>query len=214
MADRDPIKNDQLSSNEDVNPDKGQPKKDEYELTEVQLAKAFEHPRFKELAIQAQELKKLKEKLAEEEEAKLKEKEEYKILAEQKDAENTALKKQIIESNKKQALITQAIAQGVRKEALEDVVHLVDLESVHVDENGNVSNAETIIKSLLTTKSYLLAESNKLNMGTPNTSGQNGNAQMWKWSDIQKKSHDHKWYEENKTEIDKAKREGRINYHE
>lgn len=185
------------------------------ELTEEQLAKAFEHPRFKELTQAAKELKALKEQKSKEEEAKLKEDQKYKELVEKKDAEIENLKRQGETQVKKQAIITQAIAQGVRKEALDDVVRLVDLSQIQLDDSGNPTNTADIVKTLLTSKKYLLAEPDKVNMGNDNTNDNNTvTGKIWKWSEIQNGSRNNKWYEENKEEIEKAKKEGRIKYNE
>jgi len=188
-------------------------KGDDGELTEAQLAKAFEHPRFKELIDKSHELEDIKKKQKEADEKKLKEKEEFKTLAEQKEQEVTDLKKKLDNQSKTQALMTQAIAQGVRKEALEDVIKLVDLESVSLDANGKVVNADSAIKTLLATKPYLLTDPTKVTIGTPTTGGDNNaGKQFWKWSEIQEKSRNHTWYEANKAEIEAAKSEGRIDY--
>jgi len=190
------------------------PKPASEELTPELMAKAFEHPRFKELTKAAKELKELQEKLKKDDDAKLKEKEEYKTLAEQKEAEVAELKKQIGNQNKKQAIITQAIAQGVRKEALDDVVKLVDLEQVLTDDTGAVTNASDVIKNLLVAKSYLLADPKQTNLGTPNIGGAVPTGKIWKFSEWQSQSRNHKYYEANKADFEQAKAEGRVNFSE
>lgn len=203
------------SAVDDKSTDKGQSKADvNSDLSAEQWELAFKHPRFKELTERAKELDKLRKEIEKQEETKLKEKEEFKTLADKYQAENEMLKKQIVNQAKKQALLSQAVALGVRKEALDDVIRLVDLESIQVDESGNVTNADSVLKQLVESKSYLLAEGQKKNIGTSNISDSGSKSQFWKWSDIEKKSKDHSWYMANKDEIEKAKTEGRINYTE
>ena len=203
------------STEDDKTTDKGQSKSDKVEeLTEAQWEVAFKHERFKDLTAKAKELAKLKADADKAEEEKLKEKEEFKGLADKYQAENESLKKQIINQSKRQAVISQAVVQGVRKEALDDVVRLVDLESVQVDAEDKVTNADIVVKELLASKTYLLADPDKKSIGVPNISDGGSKAPFWKWSEIESKSKDNKWYTENKDEIEKAKREGRINYKE
>lgn len=205
----------ETSSTEDVKTtDKGQTKSEEVELTDEQWELAFKHPRFKDLTTKAKELEKLKADQAKAEEDKLKEKEAFKELADKYQAENESLKQQIANQTKRQAVISQAVAQGVRKEALDDVVRLVDLNTIQLDAEGNIANANQIVTELLTAKPYLLAEPDKKNIGTPNTADTGSKAQFWKWSEIERQSRDNKWYTEHKEEIEKAKKEGRINYNE
>ena len=207
-------KKEETPSTEDVKKPKGQSKSEEVELTDEQWELAFKHPRFKDLTAKAKELEKLKADQAKAEEDKLKEKEAFKELADKYQAENESLKQQIVNQTKRQAVISQAVAQGVRKEALEDVVRLVDLNTIELDAEGNVANANTVVSELLTAKPYLLAEPDKKNIGTPTTADTGSKAQFWKWSEIERQSRDNKWYTEHKEEIDKAKKEGRINYNE
>lgn len=184
------------------------------ELSEEQWELAFAHPRFKELNLKAKELEKLKEDQKKAEEQKLKEQEEYKTLADKYQQDNENLKKQITNQMKKQSVISEAIKSGVRKDAIDDVVKLVDIDSLEVDESGNPINTSEKVKSLLESKPYLLADEGKKNIGADKGTNDTGKSQFWKWSEIQKKSRDHAWYEANKVEIELAKKEGRINYSE
>jgi hypothetical protein len=201
------------SADDDKKTETKETKGGKVELTEEQLAQAFEHPRFKELTKSAQELKVLKEKQAKEDEDKLKEKEQYKELVEKKEKEVEALKTQVVNQTKREAVISQAVVQGVRKEALDDVVKLVDLDSVKLDEDGKPVNIQEVMKTLLVTKPYLLADTTKINMGSDTTADDKTKpGTVMKWSEIQNNSRNHAWYEEHKGEIEKAKAEGRIDY--
>lgn len=182
-------------------------------LNEEQWALAFNHPRFKELNQKAKELEKIKLELEKQEAERLKEKEDWKTLAEKREMEINELKNSVQNQTKRQAIISQAVSLGVRKEAIDDVIRLVDLNNLTI-ENDSVINADQVVKELVMNKPYLLAESEKRTIGTPNVSDNGAKSQFWKWSEIERNSRDFKWYSENKQEIEKAKREGRINYKE
>lgn len=184
------------------------------ELTDDELKLAFKHPRFKELTEKAKELDKIKKERELDEENKLKEQAKFEELANKFKAEKDDLIKKLSDQQKKQSVIAQAIALGVRKEAIDDVVKLIDLESLEVDENNEPKNTLNVVKTLLDNKPYLLSNDGKTNIGSTTTTSEPNKSQFWKFSEIQKKSHDNKWYEENKAEIEKAKLEGRINYKE
>jgi hypothetical protein len=182
-------------------------------LSEEQWSLAFNHPRFKELNQKAKELEKIKSELEKQEAERLKEKEDWKTLAEKRELEINELKNSVQNQAKRQAIISQAVSLGVRKEAIDDVIRLVDLNTLQF-ENDKVINADSVVKELLFNKPYLMAEAEKKTFGTPNVSDNGAKSQFWKWSEIEKNSRDFKWYQANKEEIEKAKKEGRINYRE
>ena len=203
------------SSAEDVKTTEKSPDtKAEIELSEEQWKVAFEHPRFKDLNAKAKDYDKLLKQQSEKEEAELRAKEQFKELAEKKEAEIVALKESITARDKRQALMTEAVKAGVRAEALDDVVRLVDIGSVELDEEGNPVNATQTIQSLLEAKPYLKADGTKTTIGADVGTSGNSKSPFWKWSEIQRNSRDYAWYEANKEAIELAKKEGRVNYKE
>ncbi len=123
-------------------------------LSEEQWSLAFNHPRFKELNQKAKELEKIKSELEKQEAERLKEKEDWKTLAEKRELEINELKNSVQNQAKRQAIISQAVSLGVRKEAIDDVIRLVDLNTLQF-ENDKVINADSVVKELLFNKPRL-----------------------------------------------------------
>lgn len=133
-------------------------------LTQEQLAQAFEHPRFKELAQSKQELDELKANLAKDEEAKLAKNQEYQKLLEKRDSELEEAKKTASELRIQTAIERQAVKAGITD--TEAAVKLIDRDKIQVDEKGNITGAEEAITALVEARPYLVTGTNKVNIGT------------------------------------------------
>ena len=58
------------------------------------------------------------------------------------------------------ALKETALTEGVRKNALDDVAKVTDMDEISIDDDGNVEGVEEIIGQLKQEKDYLFGESN------------------------------------------------------
>lgn len=155
-------------------------------------------------------LKQLEKEREESKQKELEEKEEYKQLyestkqqLEQKDTEmQTTLKKTALE-------MAAAKANANDPSDINAFVNLDDLEL----EDGKVTNAEAVIKSLAEQKPYLFGDTGKRNVGSgANPTGDDATGRIWPWSEVKQKRKNQAWYETHKEELDKARQEGRIDY--
>ena len=183
----------------------------EGDLTKEQWEVAFKHPRFKDLAEEKKsletQLKQIREEKEKEEEGKLKEKEKYKELAEKKDEQLQTLQTKFVRKTKEQAIIQEAVKLGISD--TEAAIKLADLEKLQLNENGDVINAEEIVKGLVASRPYLVAGKPTGNVGTPTPQGE-GEPKLWNLSFLREKMKDAAWYKEHEADIDKAFKEGRV----
>ena len=66
-----------------------------------------------------------------------------------------------VRSRKEYALKTKALEEGVRKEALEDIVKVADLSKLMVGDDDNVTGVDELIKGLKENKSFYFTENEK-----------------------------------------------------
>ncbi len=169
------------------------------ELTKEQLEMAFKHPRFKELADAASELKKLKAEQKTREEEDMKKKGEFEQLA-------TSYKSKFETAQIDNALQLAALKAGVVDP--EAVLKLVDRSKVKLDEAGNVTGVDETVKALIEAKPYLVNKnSNGFANGTNPADG-NSNTQVkkFKLSQIQNSE----FYRKNEADIVEAYKHGMI----
>lgn len=144
------------------------------------LRKAFEHPRFKDLAKRAKEaeaqLAKVEKERADAEQAKLKEAAQFQTLYEQAqakaaklEADLTAIQAERQADTKRAALRAAALAAGFNQQAANDAPLFVDLAQVELDEAGKPLKAtvERAIKALAQERAYMLEK--RADGGSPAT---------------------------------------------
>jgi len=176
------------------------------QLTDEQLAAAFNHPRFKSLnerAKKADELEKQQqeaERKAAEEQGKFQDL--YKTAEERATKAEAALKQTRIEN----AATLAAAKLGVIDPAA--AIKLMDQSSITVSDDGTISGVEDAVKALQQSSPYLFKTPAQGSVGDGNTNPGNGNnaATEFTYSQIQ----DLEFYKKNQAAIDKAVAEGRI----
>lgn len=170
--------------------------------------------RFDEVNSELQKYKKAEEKRkaeqAEAEKKRLEDEGKIKELLEKEKSEKAELQTKYERSAKANALKVEALKQGTVD--ADAVVALSNLDDVELSEDGSV-NTQTVtavIEKLKSEKAYLFGEggSNNTTIGNKGGAPNGGSSQTpyFKRSQLR----DSKFYEENKTEIMKAVREGRI----
>lgn len=177
------------------------------QLTDEQLAAAFNHPRFKSLnerAKKADELEKQQqeaERKAAEEQGKFQDL--YKSAEERATKAEAALKQTRIEN----AATLAAAKLGVIDPAA--AIKLMDQSSITVSDDGTISGVEDAVKALQQSSPYLFKTQAQGSVGDGNTNpgnGANNQASEFTYSQIQ----DLEFYKKNQAAIDKAVAEGRI----
>lgn len=177
------------------------------QLTDEQLAAAFNHPRFKALnerAKKAEELEKQQqeaERKAAEEQGKFQDL--YKSAEERATKAEAALKQTRIEN----AATLAAAKLGVIDPAA--AIKLMDQSSITVSDDGTISGVEDAVKALQQSSPYLFKTPAQGSVGDGNTNpgnGANNQASEFTYSQIQ----DLEFYKKNQAAIDKAVAEGRI----
>lgn len=187
-------------------------------LTDEQWAEIFKSPRFKELNDRAKEAE---AKVAEaekikEQEAQKKLKEEGKLeeLLEEKDKKIEELTSNLKSFKLKNEIVS--VASKLKVVDTEVVEKLIDESKLDVDTEGNYTNVEDVIQNLLSEKPYLAGAGNNTSSSigsnaNATTQSQNGDFVITK-TELREKSKDHNWYLENKENIDKWTKEGRVDY--
>lgn len=188
------------------NPD---PNNQPVQLTQEQLAAAFQHPRFKELAAQAAKAKELEEAQAKAEEERAKQNGEFEKLAETKSAEAEKWKGQFQSAVTNNAIIQAAVKAGISDP--DAAVKLIERGGIKLNDDGTVEGVEDAVKSLIESKPYLKGTAPAVNSGggpaNPDPNG-TGTPPAFTRSQIE----DHKFYTEHQAEIDKAVDEGRVDW--
>lgn len=177
------------------------------QLTDEQLAAAFNHPRFKSLNERAKKADEL-ERQQQEAERKAAEKQgKFKDLY--KSAEERATK---AEAALKQTRIENAATLAAAKLGVIDpaaAIKLMDQSSITVSDDGTISGVEDAVKALQQSSPYLFKTPAQGSVGDGNTNpgnGANNQASEFTYSQIQ----DLEFYKKNQAAIDKAVAEGRI----
>lgn len=184
-------------------------------LSAEQLADVFEnenlwkHPRFSNLAAQAQELKQLKDKQAQDEQKRLEDNKEFEKLAETRKSELDQANQTIQNMRIDQALTNKLVSEGVVD--LEAALKLVDRDKLKIEDNGSVTGVDEALKSLKDGKAYLFNNSGdgnnqSLGSATNGNNGGNGTPAKFKRSQLR----DPKFYQEHRDEIIAAQKAGLI----
>jgi len=187
---------------------------EELKLTDEQWTEVFKHPRFTQLNEKAKEADKLKEATDLELQKKLKEEGKFKELLEEREKEVETLKSSLSESRLNSEIVN--IASKLKVVDTEAVVKLLDKSKLMTGTDGNYLNTEEVVRELLTQKPYLaeVSTNDGSNIGSKanaTTKSQSGEFIISK-SELTEKLKDHKWYLENKEDIDTWTKEGRIDY--
>jgi hypothetical protein len=176
------------------------------QLTDEQLAAAFNHPRFKALnerAKKAEELEKQQqeaERKAAEEQGKFQDL--YKSAEERATKAEAALKQTRIEN----AATLAAAKLGVIDPAA--AIKLMDQSGISVSDDGTISGVAEAVKALQTSSPYLFKTpaQGSVGGGDTNPAGGGNTASEFTYSQIQ----DLAFYKANQAAVDKAVAEGRI----
>ncbi len=176
------------------------------QLTDEQLAAAFNHPRFKSLnerAKKADELEQAAAKAAEEaakEQGKFEDL--YKTANERAEKAEAAVKQVRIEN----AVTVEAAKLGVIDPAA--AIKLMDQSGISVSDDGTISGVAEAVKALQTSSPYLFKTpaQGSVGGGDTNPAGGGNTASEFTYSQIQ----DLAFYKANQAAVDKAVAEGRI----
>lgn len=205
----------QNTQNQSNSANSGKGTQGELNLSEEQWAKVFDHPRFKTLVegknTAESTLKKMQEDAEKQKQKDLEENGKFKDLYEKLNGDNENLKKENMQIRKENAVVTEALKQGVTD--TEAVVKLLDMDSVKLSDSGKVENAEQVVKDLITAKPYLVGNTQQnANVGAGDATNSNSNTgkHIYKKSEFAKLVSDTKWLKENKEEAYSALREGRV----
>lgn len=178
----------------------------EEELSEEQLKRAFEHPRFKELIEAQKKLKKVIAEREEEEKKKLEESNKFKELYEKEMQSKKELEERVKTQNINNAIITEALKLGIQD--TDAVIKLADLSAVETDDNGKILNAEQVVKKLSEERPYLISK--KPDIGSANPPANISGKKLYTGTEYDSLMKDHKYYMENKEELLSALIEGRV----
>lgn len=194
------------------------PEEKEFNLTDEQWEKVFQHPRFAKLNEEAKEAKaelaKLQKQKDKELQEKLKEDGKLEELLEEKEKEIEKLTSDL--SSVKLNNEIMSVASKLKVVDTDVVAKLIDKEKLETDKEGNYLNVESVVQELISEKPYLAgAQSNvSSNIGgnaNATTESQSGDFVITK-SELRENLKDHSWYLENKDNIEQWKKEGRVDY--
>lgn len=168
--------------------------------------RAFNHPRFKQLADAKKERDALAKEKADREKADLEKQGEWEKLAKQRETE-------LADANKKyeNSLIDNAIIQAASQKGaldVEAVKALINRGNIKVEKDGTVSGIDEALETLSKAKTYLFDPANaQTRIGTPsNPSNPNNGSKRFTMSQIQ----DARFFREHEKEIQEAMRTGQI----
>lgn len=185
---------------------------DETKNTDTQKETQNEHmipkSRFDEVNNKAKSLEskvnEMQEELKKRQEQELKEKEQWKELADQREKELEEYKQKATLNEKKTLVLNEAAKMGFSDP--QDAVNFIDVSQI---DNDNVNE---LLTELTSNKPYLLKEKTPRNVGSDTPPSDNEGKKVWKWSILEKKLRDPKWYQENKDEYLAAKKDRRIDF--
>ena len=135
-------------------------------------------------------------------------------LLEEKDKEIEKLTSTLTSVKLKSEIVS--VASKLKVVDTEVIEKLIDMGKLEVDKEGNYTNVEDVVQGLLSEKPYLAGAGNNTSSSigsnaNATTQSQSGDFVITK-SELRDKSKDHNWYLENKENIDKWTKEGRIDY--
>lgn len=174
------------------------------QLTEAQLAAAFNHPRFKELTQAANELKTLKESQEKAERERLEKQGEFKTLAEKAQAEAEQAREALKTERINNAVTLEAAKLGAHDPAV--VAKLVDSGKLTMNDDGTITGADEALKALQSSNPYLFKTGSSTSIGGGDTNGQSQGGTDFKASQFQ----DAAFYKEHAKEMDAAMLAGRV----
>lgn len=176
------------------------------QLTDEQLAAAFNHPRFKSLNERAKKADELEKQAQEAAEAAAKEQGKFEDLYKTANERATTLEAQLKQTRIENAVTLEAAKLGVVDPAA--AVKLLDQSGISVGEDGAISGVAEALKALQEASPYLFKTPAQGSVGSGNTNPGAGNNQAaeFTYSQIQ----DLAFYKANQAAIDKAVAEGRV----
>ena len=137
-------------------------KEDNTQQEESNDEKTIPYWRFKEVV---DEKNKLSDKLKDLQD-KIENMDDPEKIKEEMEQENQKLQQRNREFLKESELKVKAIAEGVRKEALQDFIKVADTDKLEVDENDNVTGVEELIEDAKENKSFYFGSDESSNTKT------------------------------------------------
>lgn len=181
---------------------------DPAKLSDEQLAKVLEDPRLwkterlKQLRADSKELKKRKDAESEAENKRLEEEGKFKELLEKNQKDLEKANATIADLTLRGKIADAVVAKGVKD--VDAAVKLINRESITKGEDGSYTGITEAVEGLLKERPYLI--SNQQSVGSPTNPGQSDQPGKYTVSQIS----DPAFYQENREDIMKAQREGRI----
>lgn len=175
------------------------------QLTDEQLAAAFQHPRFKSLNERAKKADELEQQAKDAAEAAAKEQGKFEDLYKTANERATTLEGQLKQTRIENAVTLEAAKLGVVDPVA--AVKLLDQSNISVSDDGTISGVAEAVKALQTSSPYLFKTPAQGSVGSGTNPANGGNTQSeFSYSQIQ----DLAFYKANQAAIDKAVAEGRI----
>lgn len=176
------------------------------QLTDEQLAAAFNHPRFKSLNERAKKADELEQAATAAAEEAAKAQGKFEDLYKTANERATTLEGQLKQTRIENAVTIEAAKLGVVDPTA--AVKLLDQSGINVSDDGTISGVAEAVKALQTASPYLFKTPAQGSVGGGDTNPQGGGntASEFSYSQIQ----DLAFYKANQPAIDKAVAEGRI----
>ena len=177
------------------------------QLTDEQLAAAFNHPRFKSLNERAKKADDLEKAAADAAEAAAKEQGKFEDLYKTANERAATLEGQLKQTRIENAVTLEAAKLGVVDPVA--AVKLLDQSGISVSDDGTISGIAEAVKALQTSSPYLFKTPAQGSVGSGNTNpanGANNAAAEFTYSQVQ----DIEFYKKNQAAVDKAIAEGRV----
>lgn len=177
------------------------------QLTDEQLAAAFNHPRFKSLNERAKKADELEQQAKDAAEAAAKEQGKFEDLYKTANERATTLEGQLKQTRIENAVTLEAAKLGVVDPIA--AVKLLDQSGITVSDDGTISGVAEAVKALQTASPYLFKTPAQGSVGSGNTNpgnGANNQQSEFTYSQVQ----DLEFYKKNQAAVDKAIAEGRV----
>jgi len=175
------------------------------QLTDEQLAAAFQHPRFKSLNERAKKADELEQQAKDAAEAAAKEQGKFEDLYKTANERATTLEGQLKQTRIENAVTLEAAKLGVVDPTA--AVKLLDQSGISVSDDGTISGVAEAVKALQTASPYLFKTPAQGSVGSGTNPAGGGNTQAeFSYSQVQ----DLEFYKANQAAVDKAVAEGRI----
>jgi hypothetical protein len=175
------------------------------QLTDEQLAAAFQHPRFKSLNERAKKADELEQAAKDAAEAAAKEQGKFEELYKTANERATTLEGQLKQTRIENAVTLEAAKLGVVDPVA--AVKLLDQSNITVGDDGTISGVAEAVKALQTASPYLFKTPAQGSVGSGTNPAGGGNTQAeFTYTQVQ----DLEFYKANQAAVDKAVAEGRI----